>query len=63
MVEELIKVDPILGVPHEQVVEEVGEEGRCAGGYPWRQPGILLVELLQRLRGLGLQGKRVLYLV
>ena len=55
MVEELLKVYSVLGVSLEQVVEEVGEEGRGAGWYAGRQPRVLLVELLQRLRGLGLQ--------
>ncbi len=55
MVEELLEVNPILGVPLEQAVEQVGEEGRSPWRNPRRQPAVLLVELLQRLRGLGLQ--------
>jgi hypothetical protein len=54
-VEELLEVNPILGVPLEQAVEQVGEEGGGPGGNPRRQPAVLLVELLQRLRRLGLQ--------
>ncbi len=53
--EELLEVNPILGVPLEQAVEQVGEKGRGPGGDARRQPAVLLVELLQRLRGLGLQ--------
>ena len=52
--EELLEVDPVLGVALEQAVEEVGEEGGGARRDPGRQPAVLLVELLQGLRGLRL---------
>jgi hypothetical protein len=55
VVEELLEVNPILGVALEQAVEQVGEEGRGTGRNARRQPAVLLVELLQRLRSLGLQ--------
>ncbi len=55
MVEELLEVNPILGVALEQAVEQVGEEGRGPGRNARRQPAVLLVELLQCLRRLGLQ--------
>ncbi len=55
MVEELLEVNPILGVALEQAVEQVGEEGGGTGRDPRRQPAVLLVELLQRLRRLSLQ--------
>jgi hypothetical protein len=54
VVEELLEVDPVFGVPLKQVVQKVGEKGGGAGWYPRRQPGVLLVKLLQRLRCLGL---------
>ncbi len=55
MVEELLEVNPILGVPLEQAVEQVCEEGGGPGRNARRQPAVLLVELLQGLRGLSLQ--------
>jgi hypothetical protein len=56
MRDEVLEADAVLGVPLEQVVEEVGELRRGAAGNPWCQTGVPLVELLQSLRGLGLEG-------
>ena len=49
MGDEVLEADPVLGVPLEQVVEEVGELRRGAAGNPRGQSGISLVELLQSL--------------
>ena len=50
MRDEVLEADAVLGVPLEQVVEEVGELRRGATGNPWCQSGIPLVELLQSLK-------------
>ena len=50
MRDEVLEADAVLGVPLEQVVEEVGELRRGAAGNPWCQSGIPLVELLQSLK-------------
>ena len=47
--DEVLEADPVLGVPLEQVVEEVGELRRGPAGNPRGQSGISLVELLQSL--------------
>ena len=50
MRDEVLEADAVLGVPLEQVVEEVGELRRGAAGNPWCQSCIPLVELLQSLK-------------
>ena len=50
MRDEVLEADAVLGVPLEQVVEEVGELRRGTAGNPWCQSGIPLVELLQSLK-------------
>ena len=50
MRDEVLEADAVLGVPLEQVVEEVGELRRGAAGNPRCQTGISLVELLQCLK-------------
>ena len=49
MGDEVLEADAVLGVPLEQVVEQVGELGGGAAGNPRGKPGISLVELLQSL--------------
>lgn len=56
MRDEILKADPVLGVALEEVVEEVSELGRGAAGNPRRQAGIALIELLEGLGSLGLEG-------
>ena len=53
---EVLEADPVLGVPLEKVVQEVGKLWAGATWDPRGQPGVPLVELLQSLRGLGLEG-------
>ena len=50
MRDEILEADAVLGVPLEQVVEEVGELRRGTAGNPRCQTGISLVELLQCLK-------------
>ena len=47
--DEVLEADPVLGVPLEQVVEEVGELRRGPTGHPGGQAGIPLIELFQSL--------------
>ena len=49
MRDEVLEADAVLGVPLEQVVEQVGELGGGAAGNSRGKPGIPLVELLQSL--------------
>ena len=51
MGDEVFEADPVLGVPLEEVVEQVGELGRGAAWHAGRQSSVPLVELLQSLRG------------
>ena len=55
MVEKCFEMDSIFGVSLEKVLHEVGELRAGADRDPRGQPGVLLVKLLQCLRGLGLQ--------
>lgn len=56
MRDEILKADPVLGITLEEVVEEVSELGRGATGNPRRQARISLIELLEGLGSLGLEG-------
>ena len=47
--DEVFEADPVLGVPLEQVVQQVGELGRGAAWHPGGQSSVPLVELLQSL--------------
>ena len=49
MRDEVLEADAVLGVPLEQVVEEVGELRRGATGNPRCQSRVPLIELLQSL--------------
>ena len=49
MGDEVLEADAVLGVPLEQVVEQVGELGGGAAGNPRGKPRIPLIELLQSL--------------
>ena len=49
MGDEVLEADAVLGVPLEQVVEQVGELGGGAAGNPRGKTGIPLIELLQSL--------------
>ena len=50
MGDEVFEADPVLGVPLEQVVQQVGELGGSAAWHAGGQSSVPLVELLQSLQ-------------
>ena len=50
MGDEVFEADPVLGVPLEEVVKQVGELGGSAAWHAGGQSSVPLVELLQSLR-------------